>query len=89
MSNLPVTALALAGLCFCSALGVVFSMQLSRQSYGELSQIQSAIDALGVQWAQLQIEESTLSEYGLIENFATDRLDMELPDLDDSVMIAR
>lgn len=89
MSKLPVTALALAGLCFCSALGVVFSKQLSRQSYGELSKIQSAIDALGVQWAQLQIEESTLSEYGLIENLASERLGMKYPGLDGSVMIAR
>lgn len=89
MSRLPILALALAGLCFCSALGVVFSKQLSRQSYGELSRIQVAISALDVQWAQLQIEESTLSEHGLIENFASEQLGMEYPGLDGSVMITR
>jgi cell division protein FtsL len=81
--------LALTGLCFCSALGVVVSTHLSREAHAELGLNRAIIDELDVQWSQLQIEEGTFSEYGLIEKRARERLDMVYPGLDGSVMIER
>lgn len=79
----------LFALVFCSALAIVFTKHLTRQAYIEISINQRLIDELGVQWSQLQIEESTFSEYGLIEREARDRLGMRFPGLDGSVVIAR
>lgn len=89
MNKLVFTTIAMAAICFCSALAVVFTKHLSRQAYSEISVNQSTIDALDVQWSQLKIEESTFSEYGLIEKVARERLEMEFPGLEGSVMIVR
>ena len=83
------SALALAALCFCSSLGVVFTKHLSREAYAEISRNRLMIDELNVQWSQLQIEESTFSEFGLIERQARERLDMVFPGLDGAVMVIR
>lgn len=89
MNKTAYLVVLVAGLCFCSALAVVYAKHLSRQVYAELSSNQKAIDALDVQWSQLQIEESTFSEYGRVERTATDQLGMVFPALDGTVMIAR
>lgn len=78
-----------AALCFCTAIAVAYSKHLSRQAYVELSRNQRTINALDVQWSQLQIEESTFSEHGLVERTASERLGMVYPGLDGSVMIVR
>ncbi len=80
---------ALAALIVCSAVAVVYSKHLTRLSYAELSRSQKAIDELEIQWSQLQIEEGTFSEHGIVERTATERLGMKLPGLEGSVMIAR
>ena len=79
----------MAALCFCSSVAVVYSKYLSTKGYGELSTTQRIIDSLDVQWNQLQIEESTFSEYGLVERTAEERLGMSFPGLDRSFMIVR
>lgn len=89
MNKLVFITIAMAAICFCSALAVVFTKHLSRQAYSELSINQSTIDALDVQWSQLKIEESTFSEHGLIERAARERLGMVFPGLEASVMIVR
>ena len=83
------TTLILAALCFCSALGVVFTQHLSREAHVEISRQRAVLDDLDVQWSQLRIEESTFSEYGAIERQARDRLGMVFPGLEGSVMIER
>lgn len=89
MNHFSFVALALATLCFCSALGVVFTSHLTREAHSEISRNNSVIDELDVQWGQLQIEESTFSEYGLVEREARERLNMIFPGLEGSVMIVR
>jgi len=89
MNKIACTSALIAGLCFCTAIAVAYSKHLSRQAYVELSRNQRTIDALDVQWSQLQIEESTFSELGLVESTARDRLGMVYPGLDGSVMIVR
>jgi len=68
MNRLSLVLVALAALNVCSAVAVVYAKHLSRQRYAEISQSQQIIDELDVQWSQLQIEESTFSEHGLVGN---------------------
>ncbi len=89
MNKISFAITFVAALCFCSALAVAYSMHLSRAAYAELSQYQQTLDALDVQWSQLQIEESTFSGHALIEATAADRLNMSFPGLEGSVMIVR
>lgn len=89
MNGAVFSALALTALCFCSALGVVFTKHLSREAYAEISRNRVIINELDVQWSQLQIEESTFSEFGLVEHQAREQLGMVFPGLDGSVMIVR
>ena len=89
MNVTVLSTLVLAALCFCSALGVVFTQHLSREAHVEISQQRLALDKLEVQWSQLRIEESTFSDYGAIERQARERLGMVFPGLAGSVMIVR
>lgn len=89
MNKMALMIIVLTALNVCSAVAVVFTKHLSRERYSEISRHQQMIDELDVQWSQLQIEESTFSEHGLVERTARDRLGMELPEQRDTVMIAR
>jgi len=89
MSRLAFILIALAAVNVCSAVAVVYSKHLSRQHYADISQSQQVIDELDVQWSQLQIEESTFSEHGLVDRTARDRLGMVTPDYKGIVMISR
>lgn len=89
MTGSAFSALVLTALCFCSALGVVFTSYLTREAHAEISSNRAIIDEYDVQWSQLQIEESTFSQLGLIERDARERLDMVFPGLAGSIMIVR
>jgi len=89
MNHLTFFIVALAAINVCSAVAVVYTKHLSRQRYAEISQIQQTKDELDVQWSQLQIEESTFSEHGLVDRTARDRLGMVLPGHKGSIMITR
>ncbi len=89
MTSTSLSALALTALCFCSALGVVFTTYLTREAHADISSNRAVIDELDVQWRQLQIEESTFSQLGLIERAAQKKLGMVYPGLAGSVMIVR
>lgn len=79
MSKLSFVLIALAAINVCTAVAVIYTKHLSRQRYAQISQSQQVIDELDVQWSQLQIEESTFSEHGLVDRTARDRLGMVLP----------
>jgi len=89
MNMTLLTVLMLTALCFCSSLAVVFTKHLSREAHAEISSNRLLIDELDLQWSQLQIEESTFSQFGLIERQARERLDMVFPGLEGSVMVVR
>lgn len=89
MNNVTIMLVILAAINVCTAVAVVYTKHLSRQRYAELSQIQQTIEELDVQWSQLQIEESTFSEHGLVDRTARDRLGMVLPGHKGTIMIAR
>lgn len=89
MNRLTLIVIFLAAINVCSAVVVVYTKHLSRQRYAQISDLQQTIDDLDVQWSQLQIEESTFSEHGLVERTARDRLGMVLPGHKGSIMITR
>lgn len=89
MSGINLTIIVLVALNVCSAVAVVYTKHLSRQRYAEMSHNQQIMDELDVQWSQLQIEESTFSEHGLVDRTARDRLGMVLPGHKGSIMISR
>ncbi len=87
--KLVILVAALMAANFCAAVAVVYTKHLSRQATSEISRNQFAIDELAVQWSQLQIEEGTFSEHGLVEKTARDRLGMVMPAMDESKMLVR
>jgi len=89
MNRVTIVVVMMAALNVCTAVAVIYTKHLSRERYAEISDSQQLIDELDVQWSQLQIEESTFSEHGLVERVARDRLDMVLPGHDASILIAR
>jgi len=89
MNGLTFSIIVLAALNVCSAMAVVYTKHLSRERYADMSQTQQVIDELDVQWSQLQIEESTFSEHGLVDRTARDRLGMVLPGHKGIIMISR
>ncbi|MES9941132.1 MAG: cell division protein FtsL [Candidatus Thiodiazotropha sp. 6PLUC2] len=70
-----------------SAVAVVYSKYLSRKYFVELQELQAEEERIGVEWGRLQLEESTLATYSVVEQEARDRLKMHLPDFTEIVVI--
>jgi len=79
--------LILVSALFISAMGVVYARHISRQLYSELRHLQVVRDNLQVEWSKLEIEESTWSTHPRIEHLANSRLDMQLPQQEQLVII--
>ena len=69
-----------AALSLCTALGVVYTKHASRKLFVELQELQNTRDELDIEWGQLQLEQSTWSTHGRIEQFAQRQLDMVAPE---------
>ncbi len=78
-----VTALAVVG----SGVGVVYAKYLSRREFVQLQSLRAERDQVDIQWARLQLEESTLATYSRVEADARDRLDLRIPHPSDVVVI--
>ncbi len=63
-----------------SALAVVYAKYQSRTLFVELQGLNKGRDAMDVEWGQLQLEQSTWTDNGRIEEIARDRLGMLLPE---------
>ena len=87
MSRWSAVSFALAALCTCTAVAIVYTTHLTRMSWADLGASRRSMDELAVEWSRLQIEQSTFAGHGRIERTARDRLGMIQPSLDDSRMI--
>ena len=87
MNRWSVASFALAGLCACTAVAIVYTTHLTRASWADLGASRRAIDELAVEWSRLQIEQSTFAGHGRIERAARERLGMVQPSLEDSRLI--
>lgn len=79
--------LLLGGAVIISALAVVYAKYQSRTLFVELQTLNRARDAMGVEWGQLQLEQSTWTDHGRIEGIARSRLEMLVPETNQIVMV--
>jgi cell division protein FtsL len=78
--------LLLAGV-LVSGLLVVRTTHENRFAFNELQQLRDQAVQLDVEWGQLLLEQSTFGVDGRIEQKAAEQLQMQVPDIDDIVMV--
>lgn len=89
MSRLPILMALLLAATVVSATAVVYARHESRQLFIELEALESERDELNIEWGRLQIEQSSWAGHGRVEELASTRLDMEMPDRASTVVITR
>ena len=62
-----------------SAISVIYSKHQSRKLFVELQKLDKQIDELNIDWGRLQLEQSTWSSHGRVEEIARNKLHMTLP----------
>jgi cell division protein FtsL len=62
-----------------TAISAAYAKHQSRKLFIELQALQVGRDAMNVEWGQLQLEQSTYTTHGKVENAARKRLSMQLP----------
>ena len=72
--------LILFAIVLASALGTVTSQHKARKLYFELQQQQDSAKQYDIEWGQLQLEQSTWAMHARIEQIASQRLQMQVPD---------
>ena len=63
-----------------TALGTVTSQHKARKLYFELQQQEDMTRQYDTEWGQLQLEQSTWATHSRIEQIATQKLNMQVPD---------
>jgi cell division protein FtsL len=77
----------LGGMVMISAVGVVLSKHYSRKLFVELQALETKRDELTVEWGRLQLEQSTWATHGRIEKLARERLRMDIPTPNSTIII--
>jgi len=70
-----------------SATSVIYSTHKSRYLLNELQQLERQRNNLQVQWGQLLLEQSSLIAQGRIENLAIAELGMQIPAMENVVVV--
>ena len=70
-----------------SGLLVVRTTHENRTAFSELQDLRDQAVQLDVQWGQLLLEQSTFGVDGRIEDKAIQQLNMQVPQIDDIVMV--
>lgn len=63
-----------------TALGSITAQHKSRKLYFELQQQQDAARQYDIEWGQLQLEQSTWAMHARVEQIASQKLQMQVPD---------
>ena len=79
----------LLGAVIASAIGVVYSIQQSREQFVELTKLGNERDDLNFEFGRLQLEQATWAENNRIEQIARGRLGMLAPNAAATVVIKR
>ena len=77
----------LLGAVIASAIGVVYSIQASRELFVELTRLGNERDDLNFEFGRLELEQATWAENNRIEQIARGRLGMVSPNPADSIVI--
>ncbi len=70
-----------------TAMGSAFARHESRKLFVQLQRLEAERDAMNVEWGQLQLEQSTHTTHGKVEDAARKRLGMEIPGSDQVVIL--
>ena len=70
-----------------TAIAASYAKHQSRKLFIELQALEAARDAMNVEWGQLQLEQSTHTTHGKVENAARQRLGMQIPGLQQVVIL--
>lgn len=70
-----------------SALAVVYVSHLCRELNGELAQMEQEANGLQVEWGRYLLEQSSWASLSRIEQLASSRLSMRVPEMEDIVMV--
>jgi cell division protein FtsL len=62
-----------------TAMAAAYTKHQSRKLFIELQRLEAERDAMNVEWGQLQLEQSTHTTHGKLENAARNRLGMHIP----------
>ena len=81
------TPVLLAVLVLATAIGVVVTKHHSRKLFVELEALNGERDELNIDWGRLQLEQSTWSTHGRIEQVAHEQLDMRLPTPGETIIV--
>jgi cell division protein FtsL len=87
--RIVVAMLILLGAVVASAIGVVYSIQQSRELFVELTNLGNERDDLNFEFGRLELEQSTSAENNRIEQIARGRLGMVSPNPAETVVIRR
>jgi cell division protein FtsL len=70
-----------------SAFCVIYFTHINRQTTSHLEQLLTERDELDIEWRNLLLEQSSLSEHSVIESKAQKELNMKRPSADSEVII--
>lgn len=87
--NNALAIVVLMSVALGTALAMVYTKHQSRNLFIELQALQMERDDLGIEWEQLQLEQSTLSTEAVVDHAARARLNMIVPATDAVVYIKR
>ncbi|WP_249978787.1 cell division protein FtsL [Vreelandella olivaria] len=83
----PVVISLLFFACMATGLAVVATTHMTRMQFAQLQQLEQEKNQLQTEWGQLLLEEGAWSTPARIEQIATERLDMRIPDVNDVEVI--
>ena len=72
-----------------SGFAVSYMKYESRRLFTEMEKLRVERDELVVDWSRLQIELATWAEHSRVEDLANDKLSMQMPRVEDIVVIGR
>jgi cell division protein FtsL len=73
--------LILFGILMATALGVITAQDKARKLYFELEQQEELANTYQTEYGQLQLEQSTWAMHSRLEEYAQDKLHMQVPDM--------
>jgi cell division protein FtsL len=73
--------LILFGILMATALGVITAQDKARKLYFELEQQEELTNTYQTEYGQLQLEQSTWAMHSRLEEYAQDKLHMQVPDM--------
>ena len=73
--------------CLLTGLAVVITTHMTRVQFAELQRLEQEENQLQTEWGQLLLEEAAWATPARIEQIATERLEMRIPDVNDVEVI--